>query len=95
MLFLSLKNVDGFTFGGCEISSDRAGGQRSILGKTISIFDKKARDGEKEIFYHGILLGLLRSDPNWLVQSNVEFGDGFADILMEPEVYGCRGSLLN
>lgn len=37
-----------------------------------------------------ILLGLLRSDPNWLVQSNVEFGDGFADILMEPEVYGCR-----
>ena len=56
-----------------------------ILGKTISIFDTKARDGEKEIFHHGILLGLLRSDPNWLVQSNVESGDGFADILVEPE----------
>ena len=45
-----------------------------ILGKTISIFDTKARNDEKEIFYHGILLGLLRSDPNWLVQSNVESG---------------------
>ncbi len=56
-----------------------------ILGKTISIFDTKARNDEKEIFYHGILLGLLRSDPNWLVQSNVESGDGFADILVEPE----------
>ena len=56
-----------------------------ILGKTISIFGTKARNDEKEIFYHGILLGLLRSDPNWLVQSNVESGDGFADILVEPE----------
>ena len=40
---------------------------------------------EKEIFYHGLLLGLLRSNPNWLVQSNAESGDGFADILAEPE----------
>ncbi len=30
-------------------------------------------------------MGLLRSDPNWLVQSNAESGDGFADILAEPE----------
>lgn len=56
-----------------------------ILGNTISIFDTKGRNGEKEIFYHGLLLGLLRSDPNWLVQSNAESGDGFADILAEPE----------
>lgn len=56
-----------------------------ILGNTISIFDTKGRNEEKEIFYHGLLLGLLRSDPNWLVQSNVESGDGFADILAEPE----------
>ena len=56
-----------------------------ILGNTISIFDTKGRNEEKEIFYHGLLLGLLRSNPNWLVQSNAESGDGFADILAEPE----------
>ena len=56
-----------------------------ILGNTISIFDTKARSEEKEIFYHGILLGLLRCDPDWSVQSNAETGDGFADILIEPE----------
>lgn len=56
-----------------------------ILGNTISIFDTKARSEEKEIFYHGILLGLLRCAGNWLVQSNAESGDGFADILIETE----------
>lgn len=56
-----------------------------ILAKTISIFDTKARNEEKEIFYHGILLGLLRCEPDWLIQSNIESGDGFADILIEPE----------
>ena len=56
-----------------------------FLGETIRVFDTKARNEEKEIFYHGLLLGLLRSNPNWLVQSNAESGDGFADILAEPE----------
>ena len=56
-----------------------------ILVNTISIFDTKARKEEKEIFYHGILLGLLRCETNWLIQSNVESGDGFVDILIEPE----------
>ena len=56
-----------------------------ILSNTISIFDTRARNEEKEIFYHGILLGLLRCNPEWLVRSNAESGDGFADILIEPE----------
>lgn len=56
-----------------------------ILSNTISIFDTKARNEEKEIFYHGILLGLLRCETNWLIQSNIESGDGFVDILIEPE----------
>ena len=56
-----------------------------ILGNTISIFDTKSHKNEKEIFYHGILLGLLRSKTDWLIRSNVESGDGFADILIEPE----------
>ena len=57
----------------------------AILGKMISILDTKARDDQKENFYHGLLLGLLRSEPNWLILSNAESGDGFSDILIEPE----------
>ena len=56
-----------------------------ILGKMISILDTKAKDDQKENFYHGLLLGLLRSEPNWLILSNAESGDGFSDILSEPE----------
>ena len=56
-----------------------------ILGKMISILNTKARDDRKKNFYHGLLLGLLRSEPNWLILSNAESGDGFSDILIEPE----------
>ena len=56
-----------------------------ILNNMISILDTKARDEEKEIFYHGVLLGLLRSESDWLILSNAESGDGFSDILIEPE----------
>ena len=56
-----------------------------ILGRMISVLDTKARDEQKENFYHGLLLGLLRSEPSWLILSNAESGDGFSDILIEPE----------
>ena len=56
-----------------------------ILGKMISILDTKAKDDQKENFYHGLLLELLRSDPTWSILSNAESGDGFSDILIEPE----------
>lgn len=56
-----------------------------IMTRMISILDTKARDDQKENFYHGLLLGLLRSDPTWLIMSNVESGDGFSDILIEPD----------
>ena len=55
------------------------------LSKMISILDTKAKDDQKENFYHGLLLGLLRSEPNWLILSNVESGEGFCDIMIEPE----------
>lgn len=55
------------------------------LGKMISILDTKARNNQKESFYHGLLLGLLRSRQDWLILSNAESGDGFSDILIEPE----------
>lgn len=56
-----------------------------IMGKMISILDSKAPDAQKENFYHGLLLGLLRSEANWLILSNAESGEGFSDILIEPE----------
>lgn len=49
-----------------------------ILSKMISILDTKAKDDQKENFYHGLLLGLLRSEPNWLILSNVESGEASA-----------------
>ena len=56
-----------------------------VMTRMISILDTKARDDQKENFYHGLLLGLLRSDPTWLIMSNVESGDGFSDIIIEPD----------
>ena len=60
-------------------------GLTAIMGKMISVLDTKARDAQKENFYHGLLLGLLRSEPTWLILSNAESGEGFSDILIEPE----------
>ena len=57
-----------------------------VMGRMISILDTKASDDMKENFYHGLLLGLLRgSNPDWLIKSNRESGDGFSDILIKPE----------
>ena len=57
-----------------------------VMSHIISILDTKAPDAMKENFYHGLLLGLLRgSNPDWLIKSNRESGDGFSDILIEPE----------
>lgn len=56
-----------------------------IMSNMISILDTKAPDAQKENFYHGLLLGLLRNEPNWLIRSNTESGDGFCDILVELE----------
>lgn len=56
-----------------------------ILNRMISVLDAKAPDDQKENFYHGLLLGLLRSEVRWLIMSNVESGDGFSDILIETE----------
>lgn len=62
-----------------------AAGLTAIMGRMISVLDTKARDKQKENFYHGLLLGLLRSEPTWLIRSNAESGEGFSDILVEPE----------
>ena len=56
-----------------------------FLGETISILDTRARNEEKEIFYHGILLGILKNNSGWAVKSNRESGFGRYDIMLEPK----------
>ena len=56
-----------------------------FLGESISVLDTKARNEEKEIFYHGILIVILKNNANWAVRSNRESGDGYADILIKPK----------
>ena len=71
------------------LDADAASVQKQLnitMSKMISVLDTKARDNQKENFYHGMLLGLLRGgNPNWLIKSNRESGDGFSDILIGPE----------
>jgi hypothetical protein len=55
------------------------------LWNTISIRDTAAQKERKEHFYHGILLGLLSHKGNWMVQSNVESGEGYSDICVQVE----------
>ena len=56
-----------------------------FLGESISVLDTKARNEEKEIIYHGILIGILKNNANWAVRSNRESGDGYEDILIKPK----------
>lgn len=53
------------------------------LSNTISAFDTKAP--EKENSYHTFLAGMLTGNTDWVVKSNVEAGEGFADIIIEPQ----------
>ena len=53
------------------------------LSNTISVFDTKAP--EKENSYHTFLAGMLTGNTDWVVKSNVEAGEGFAGIIIEPQ----------
>ena len=55
------------------------------LRKTISIRDTAVRTDMKENFYHGVLLGILGVKMRWGISSNRELGEGYADILVEPD----------
>ena len=59
------------------------------LWDSISVRDTAVRRNMKENFYHGMLLGLLRSQDSWLVKSNAETGEGYSDISIQtPERTG-------
>ncbi len=55
------------------------------LRKTISIRDTAAKKEMKENFYHGVLLGILGVKNRWGISSNREMGEGYADLLVEPD----------
>ncbi len=55
------------------------------LRRAISIRDTAVRTDMKENFYHGILLGILGVKARWGISSNREMGEGYADILAEPD----------
>lgn len=53
------------------------------LWDSISVRDTAVRKNMKENFYHGMLLGLLRSQGSWRVKSNAEAGEGYSDISIQ------------
>ena len=53
------------------------------LWESISVRNTAVRRNMKENFYHGMLLGLLRSQDSWLVKSNAETGEGYSDISIQ------------
>ena len=53
------------------------------LWESISVRDTAVRTNMKENFYHGMLVGLLRSQGSWLVKSNAETGEGYSDISIQ------------
>ena len=55
------------------------------LRKTISIRDTAVRTEFKENYYHGVLIGILGVKSRWGISSNREMGEGYADILAEPD----------
>ncbi len=57
----------------------------AYLRKTISIRDTAVKKEMKENFYHGVLLGILGVKSQWGISSNREMGEGYADILAEPD----------
>lgn len=58
---------------------------KEYLRKTISIRDTAVKKEMKENFYHGVLIGILGVKDRWSISSNQEMGEGYADILAEPD----------
>ena len=66
-----------FATGDADVIQEMLG---DYLWRSISVRDTAVRRNMKENFYHGMLLGLLQNQDNWLVKSNAETGEGYSDI---------------
>lgn len=94
--FLELKDAPMESQEFCvAIKSGNAETMQALLNEfmsdSISIRDTYVKKVMKENFYHGMLLGLLKVEENWIVKSNAESGIGYTDILIEipQEKTGC------
>jgi hypothetical protein len=59
------------------------------LWNSISIRDTAVKSVLKENFYHGLLLGILQYEDEWIIKSNAETGLGYGDIIIKtPEKIG-------
>ncbi len=72
-LFEAFDNDDGEAIEKCI---------NEALMDSISFFDGGNTMQLKEMFYHGLLLGMLRSRRTWIARSNREAGHGRADIIV-------------
>ena len=72
-----------------KVTSDGENWKR--LKESISIRDTCTKKEMKENFYHGMLLGLLKAEGNFIVKSNAESGIGYTDIMVvvPGEKTGC------
>ena len=62
--------------------------KKSIFSNTerLTAFWKAFEEGDtEESSYHNLLVGILTGNADWLVKSNVEAGEGFADIIVETD----------
>ena len=53
-----------------------------LLVKTISIRDTAYSNVLKENYFHGLIAGVLATHKQWYVQSNVESGNGYVDLML-------------
>ncbi|MCD7752453.1 MAG: ATP-binding protein [Lachnospiraceae bacterium] len=57
------------------------------MQESISFMDGGNSDEQKESFYHGLLLGMLKDRSGWKIRSNREAGNGRADIIVSDQLH--------
>ncbi len=57
------------------------------MRESISFMDGGNSDEQKESFYHGLLLGMLKDRSGWKIRSNREAGNGRADIIVSDPLH--------
>ena len=57
----------------------------AMLTRSISVLDIRGEDIMRESTYHMVVMTLLATNPEWNTQSNVEAGEGYADIIVETD----------
>ncbi len=74
------KFFDSFVAGETDVIEEM---MNEYLWESISIRDTAVVKQRKESFYHGMLLGLLKSRGTGVIRSNAESGEGFSDITIQ------------